>query len=159
MKVDLLFSRNKKCGSKLIAWASALLVKDLEKVPSHVAVLLDDNFVIEAVLHGGVRMLPFSQWLQINELCYRIPGGEKSSEEVAKEYESCWGKSYDWLGLCFFGLCFIKHLLFGTPFPKENAWQKDDAFFCIEFAAGLSNYKKFDMTTPAKMCSDLLKGN
>lgn len=159
MKVEYLFSRNKKVGSRLIAWASGLLIKDLEKIPSHVAVLVDDMFVIESVMHSGVRIVPFSRWLEINEVCYKIYAGEKCATEIGKEYESSWNKGYDWQGICFFAICFVRHLLFKHEFPKENKWQQDDKFFCTEFAAGLSNYQKHTMTTPAKMCSDLLKAS
>jgi len=66
MKVDYLFSRNKKIGSKIISWASGLLIKDLEKVPSHVAILLDEHLVMESTLTTGVRAVPYSYWKKIN---------------------------------------------------------------------------------------------
>jgi len=163
MKISYLFSRNEKIGSKLIAGASGLLVKDLEKVPSHVAILLEfegvsESFVIESVLEAGVRIIPFSVWLEKNELCYRIScGKERTLDEIFKVVNSIWGKKYDWRGILFFSLCFIKHLLFKTPFPKENAWQRDDYYFCSEAAGKISGYEKTGMATPAKMCSDFLK--
>jgi hypothetical protein len=163
MKLYYLFSRNEKIGSKLISWASGLLVKDLEKVPSHVAILLEfegisEQFVIESVLESGVRIIPLSVWLQRNELCYKIfCGKERTLDDIFKIVNSIWGKKYDWLGISFFALCFIKHLLFKTPFPKENAWQQEDHFFCSEAAGKISGYEKTGMATPAKMCSDFIK--
>mgnify|MGYP006921285106 CR=1 FL=1 len=64
MKIHYLFSRNKKVGSRLISWASSFFVKDLGKnIPSHIAILIDDRFVIESVLEGGVRQYKLKQRL------------------------------------------------------------------------------------------------
>lgn len=146
-------------GSKIISWASGLLIHDLEKIPSHVAVLLDDHFVMESVAFGGVRCIPYTSWKLINEECYKVPclQVERSKEEISVAYEKVYGKGYDWLGILYFAKCFINHFLFKTPFPKENKWQNKNRFFCTEFAGRLSGYNKYSMTTPAKMCSDLLK--
>jgi hypothetical protein len=163
MKLYYLFSRNKKLGSRLIAWASGLLVKDLEKIPSHVAILIEieglqEQFVIESVLESGVRIIPWSVWNHKNELCYKIPCTQpKTLDEIFEEVNAIWGKKYDWPGIAFFGLSFIRYLLFKTPFPQNNAWQSNDKFFCSEAAGRLSGYEKTGMATPAKMCSDFLK--
>lgn len=159
MKVHYLFSRNKKIGSRLISWASGLLVKDLEKIPSHVAVLLDEHFVMESTLKGGVKCVPYSYWKTQHEECYKILCKKtyETREDIKESFETVYGKGYDYLAILFFAWCFVKHLLFKIPFPQENGWQSDDKFICTEFAGRLSNYKKYSMTTPAKMCSDFLK--
>lgn len=163
MRLFYLFSRNEKVGSKLIAWASGLLVKDLERIPSHVAILLEfegikEQFVIESVLESGVRIIPFSVWLSKNELCYQIPCTEsKTLDEIFEVINSIWGKKYDWFGIAFFALCFVRHFLLKTPFPEKNKWQRDNYYFCSEAAGKLSGYEKTGMATPAKMCSDFLK--
>lgn len=98
MRLFYLFSRNEKVGSKLIAWASGLLVKDLERIPSHVAILLEfegikEQFVIESVLESGVRIIPLSVWLSKNELCYKIPCEKETSlDEIFEVLNSIWGK-------------------------------------------------------------------
>lgn len=161
--MSYLFSRNEKIGSKVIARASGLLVKDLERIPSHVAILIEfegvsQKFVIESVLESGVRIIPFSVWLNKNELCYQIPCEKKRTlDEVFEVMNSIWGKKYDWRGIGFFSIAFIRHFLFKTPFPEKNEWQRDDYYFCSEAAGILSGYKKTGMATPAKMCSDFLK--
>jgi len=159
MKVDYLFSRNKKLGSRIISWASGLLIKDLEKIPSHVAVLLDDHFVMESTLIGGVKCVPLSYWSTQHEECYRIPCEKiyRSKKEIVETFESVYGKAYDYPAILFFAWCFIKHILFKSKFPSKNSWQSDDKFMCTEFAGRLSGYQKHSMTTPAKMCSDFLK--
>lgn len=159
VKVDYVFSRNKKIGSRLIAWASGLLIKDLDKVPSHVAVLLDDYLIMESTLMGGVQCLPYSYWKQKHEECYRIPCEQvkRDREQIAEVFESVYGKGYDYLAVLFFVQCFLAHWMFKKPFPKENKWESKDKFMCTEFAGRLSDYNKHSMTTPAKMCSDFLK--
>ncbi len=163
VKISYLFSRNKKVGSKVIAWASGLLIQDLEKIPSHMAVLVeyedfDAPFVIESVLESGVRLVPYKKWKEINEECYKI-SSKKTIEftEIAKITDEYWGKKYDWGGILYFGWRFLLHFLFKLPFPKENAWQSDSRYFCNELAGEIAGYHKYNMVTPAKMCSDFLK--
>lgn len=162
MKVYHLFSRNQKYGSKLISWASGLLIKDLQKVPSHVAILIEienvkESLVLESVLESGVRIVPYSCWLKHNEECYRIQHTKsKNLDQIFEQFNEIWNKGYDWMGILYFGCCFIRNFLFKTPFPKTNKWQSKDRFFCTEAAAKLDGYDNYSMTTPAKMCSDLL---
>jgi hypothetical protein len=162
MQLYYLFSRNQKVGSRVISWASGLLVKDLEKVPSHMAVLIEqdgyESLVFESTLDANVRILPYKNWLQINEECYKIECIKKrTNSEVFTHVHNLWGKKYDWGGIAFFAICFIKHILFKIPFPKENAWQTDDKYFCNELGGVIVGYGKYSMVTPAKMCSDFLK--
>lgn len=161
-KLYYLFSRNHKIGSKLISSASGLLVKDLAKVPSHMAILIEqenyESLVFESTLESGVRIVPYYNWLQINEECYKIACPKQNNlENIFSKVQEYWGKKYDWLGILFFGLCFLRHYLFNIDFPKENAWQSDDKYFCNELGGEIANYPKYSMVTPAKMCSDFLK--
>lgn len=161
-KLYYLFSRNQKIGSKLIAWASGLLVKDLSKVPSHMAILIEqegyESLVFESTLDSNVRILPYTNWLKINEECYKIEcPNPRFNSEIFTQVNALWGKKYDWLGIAFFVLCFLAHILFKLPFPKENAWQSDDKYFCNELGGEIAGYRKYSMVTPAKMCSDFLK--
>lgn len=162
MKLYYLFSRNKKIGSKLIAWASGFLVKDLDRVPSHMAILIDvglnESFVFESTLETGVRIIPYTNWLKINEECYKIPCPQtRNLEHILGKVNEYWGRKYDWYGIAYFALCFIGHLVFKRPFPKDNAWQQEDAYFCNELGGEIAEYPKYSMVTPAKMCSDFLK--
>ncbi len=157
-----LFSRNQKIGSRLIAWASGLVVKDLEKVPSHMAVLIEQDgyeaLVFESTLDANVRILPYKNWLLINEECYKIECfKERTNSEIFTHVYNLWGKKYDWGGIAFFAICFINHILFKIPFPKENAWQSNNKYFCNELGGVIVGYGKYSMVTPAKMCSDFLK--
>lgn len=162
MKVYYLFSRNQKIGSKTIAWASSLLVKDLERVPSHMAILIhpenNEPLVFESTLETGVRIIPYNNWLQFNEECYKILCPKiRTSEEIYDNVYSLWGKKYDWGGIGFFAISFIKHFFFKSTFPKKNLWQKESKYFCNELGGKIVGYGNYSMVTPAKMCSDLLK--
>lgn len=163
LKLFYLFSRNKKTGSKLISWASGLLVKDLEKVPSHMAILIEiencqESLVFESVLEAGVRIAPYSKWKEINEECYKIPcKQDRNIGDIFLKVNEYWGKKYDWPGIVYFAWRFFLHLVFKAEFPKENAWQSDCRYFCNELGGEIAGYKKYSMVTPAKMCSDFLK--
>jgi hypothetical protein len=163
MKIYFVFSRNKKIGSRLISWASGKLLPEMQKVPSHVAVLIEfdesaEPFVIESIVGHGVRIIPLSCWLNINELCYKIPCKTQFSvSDISFVLVDIWDKKYDKMGILFFSYCFLMHFIFKTPFPEKNKWQSDDRYFCTEAAAKLTGYKKHGMVTPAKMCHDLMK--
>lgn len=160
MKIQYVFSRNKKCGSKLIAWGSALFpshVTNLKNgIPSHVAVLIDDKFIAESVLTSGVRIVPYKKWASFNEELYRFDRTQKG-ECINCLLNEMWGKKYDWFGILYFAYSMSKHLIFNSSLPCKNKWERENYFFCTEFAARLGDYN-YSMTTPAKLCNDLLEG-
>lgn len=158
MKVHYLFSRNEKIGSKLIAWSSSLFVKDLEKIPSHIAILIDEKFVIEAVLESGVRIVPYKKWKEINQELYKIEAPYRNDMEhvVNNSLYEVWGKGYDYIAILYFAMRLTGLILFKIKLPKNNRWSSSKKFFCSEFAARISN-RNYSMTTPAKICSDMLK--
>ena len=158
MKVDYLFSRRDKWGSKLICWASRKEVGDMNHCPSHVAVLMNDKLVVESVFGKGVRIIPYNKWLELNEELYKIPciQGYRSSKEITDELFHIWGKPYDWRGIMFFAWSFIRFMVFDKPMPKQNKWQRDSHFFCTEYAGRISG-TDYSMTTPAKMLKTFLE--
>jgi hypothetical protein len=162
MTVYYLFSRNPKVGSRIISWASGLLVKDLDKVPSHMAILIEQEgyepLVFESTFDSGVRIVPYLNWQAHNEECYKILcPTNKNVEHIFSKVHDYWGKKYDWGGVTFFGLCFLRNYFFKTPFPKTNSWQLSNRYFCNELGGEIAEYPKYSMVTPAKMCSDFLK--
>jgi hypothetical protein len=163
MKIHYMFSRNKKIGSKLISWSGGLLVKDLEKIPSHGCILIEfvdssEGIIFESTLDAGVRLVPFSAWLTHNEVCYMItPKEQPNMNKVLGIVSKMWGKKYDYPGILYFALSFIALIVFKRPFPKSNNWSSRDKYFCLEAMFEICEYEKSGMATPAKMCSDLLK--
>lgn len=154
MKVEYLFSRNSKVGSKLIAWAASHEDLELDEYPSHIAVLIDELWVLESTFESGVRLLPYKAWQEINEQLYRLPSSVCSSK-VLKVSEQIWGHKYDWKGLAYFGFCYVRHIVCGTPFPTKNKWQSERSYFCTELVARLED-KNFSMTSPARVCYEML---
>jgi hypothetical protein len=86
MKVDYIFSSNSKIGSKLISWGSSLFKEHVcnlnDVIPSHVGVLIEDQFVVESVLTEGIRLVPYTKWLEINNELYKVPAGNKTKQEI-----------------------------------------------------------------------------
>lgn len=153
MKIDYLFSKNKKIGSKIISWAASFEKLNLEHIPSHVAVLLDDIWVIESTLFTGVRIIPYSRWQQINTELYKIPCSDTSrdSASILRSATKVWDKDYDWFGILFFALSFLNLIINKKKLPKINKWQNKRKYFCTEFV-GLLTDNDFSMISPAKLC-------
>lgn len=163
MTYHYLFSKNKKIGSRFIAWGSSFFKEDIDQltngIPSHVAVLINECLVIESTLSTGVRIIPYNKWKEINEELYKIKCIQEYNNLEEKKKEllfEMWGKKYDYIGILYFAKAVLKYLLFNVPLPKQNKWEREDYFFCTEFAARLANYN-YSMTTPAKMCNEFLK--
>lgn len=156
MKVDFIFSRRNKIGSKLIAWASKYENLELENAPSHGAILLNKRFVIESVMGSGVRLVPYFKWAEINEELYRIPSDDITKDFLDRELLTVWGKPYDWRGILYFACCYLALILFKKPLPEKNKWERPSHLFCIELIGRLSG-TYYSMTSPAQMCKRLLE--
>lgn len=151
MKVEYLFSKNKKVGSRIISWAASYEKLGLEELPSHCAVLLDNTWVIESTFFSGVRVAPYDKWKEINIELYRVPCDQKfrDSKDVLAKATAVWHKGYDWPGILFFTYCYIKLILFGSKLPKENKWQKRWLYFCTEYMGSLTGLD-LSMASPAR---------
>jgi hypothetical protein len=163
MGYSYLFSKNNKIGSKLISWSSGLFKKDITelsgRIPSHVAVLINECLVIESTLGTGVRIIPYNKWKEINEELFKIDCIQSYDDLEDKKKEllfEMWGKKYDWWGILYFTKCMLSKYFFNIPLPSKNKLEREDYFFCTEFAARLAGYD-YSMTTPAKMCNDFLR--
>lgn len=158
MKIDYLFSYRQKLGSWLISWAAESEGLSLDKNPSHMAILIDDTWVIESTFFNGVSISPYSKWKKRNIELYKIPDWQayRRSKEVLTRLTHVWGKGYDWLGIAYFGICYVKLMVFGTALPKRNRWQRPNRYFCTEYAALLSG-EDFSMRSPASICNQWLQ--
>lgn len=156
MKVDFLFSRRDAIGSKLIAWGAKYEDLDIDKVPSHAAILINGRFVVESTITSGVRIVPYFKWVKINEELYRIPSDDISRDFFDNTILETWGKKYDWRGILYFACCYIRLILFKERLPLVNKWERESHLFCIELVGKLSN-TYYSMTSPAKMCAKLLE--
>lgn len=157
MRISYLFSKNSKMGSKIISWGSSFDTQ-LKDVPSHVALLLNEKLVVESTFSSGVRIIPYKNWKEINQELYKIPCEQpvRNSTEIVSEIARMWGRPYDWKGIIYFTLCIIKLILFKTPLPKKNKWQRPGHFFCTELVGRVAGIE-YEMLTPAKMAENMLE--
>lgn len=159
MKIQYLFSKNKKIGSYLIRFGSYLINPSpivYNSIPSHVAVLIDDTYVVESVMHGGVRIIPYNKWLEINTEVNKITATGIIEHPRDLMFEM-WGKSYDFKGILYFTYCIIKTKLFNTSMPIINKYEQEDCYFCTEFASRIYDGNTGSMRTPLQLM-ELING-
>jgi len=151
--LDYLFSKNDLIGSKVISWGTAHLDKsvDADKVPSHVAILVNNKWVFESTLDTGVRRIFYEKWKEINtEVAkYRDPRDLELSY-VLDYYRSIKAKKYDYLGLVYFGYRVALSKLFRVSIPTKNRLGRDDMYFCCEVIGEMLKLD-YEMTAPVQV--------
>lgn len=160
MDIKFLFSKNKLIGSYIIRLCSYWVNNigfTFDNTPSHVAILIDDIYVIESVMSDGVRIIPYNKWLERNILISKIEAD--NFKECPKDLMfEMWGKSYDNKGLFYFAICVLKNKLFNTPLPKTNIFEQEDRFFCTEFASRIYDGDTGSMRTPLQLMKIIQDG-
>lgn len=156
VKIHYLFSRNNKIGSKVISWGTSHLSKN--KSPSHAALLIHNRWVFEAIISGGVKVTPYSKWLDINIEVAKIPSNFAGVEyaHIKKIFKDIQNKKYDWFGLVYLGLKLALNKWFGSTIPLINKWQDSDKYFCSEAVGKLTN-KDYSMKAPVQIMDELIK--
>lgn len=159
MNVRVLFSYNHLIGSKIIR-AGSWLFDDSglhwPDIPSHTALLIDNQWVLESVMHGGVRVLPYSKWKSINVEVASIPV-ESWSEHPVQLLDEIWGRKYDGCGLLFFIYAIIVKKLLKKPMPTQNKFEADNKFFCVELVGRCLGIPNYSTITPAELLVYILK--
>lgn len=153
MTIHYLFSKNKLIGSHIIRFGSFLINSygfEYNNTPSHVAVLLDETYVVESVMCSGVRIIPYNKWLEINTEIMKIKAGSCSEHPRDLMFEM-WGKPYDKKGILRFAYDIIKSKLMGSVLPSKNKCEQEDAFFCTEFASRIYDGDTGSMRTPSNL--------
>lgn len=161
MKICLyyLFSRNDKIGSKCISWGTFSLQKNnlgsicksWKNTPSHVALLINKKWVFESTLSSGIRIISYKKWLEINQQVALYPcSSERTYEEIKTLYKCLEGKSYDYLGVIYFGWRILLNLLFKMPIPVKNRWASSSKYFCTEVIGKLLKLD-YGMTSPVQL--------
>lgn len=154
MGIAYLFSKNKLIGSTIIRAGTCWVSNEgfsFDQVPSHAAVLIDETWVIESVMHGGVRIVPYKQWKEINQEIFKLVPKAAPKEHYKDLLFEMWGKKYDKKGILFFAWSILKYKLFNTPMPEINAWEQEDKFFCTEFASRSYDGTTGSMRSPAQL--------
>jgi len=151
IKVHYLFSRNEKIGSFIIRKSTAVFEPTVNETPSHVALLLDDKWVIESTLETGFRIIGYKKWLELNEELYKIPCEQEWTMVGIKEhYKPLKGKKYDYPGVLYFSWRVILYLLFRISKPKKNRFNHDNKYFCCEVISRMTGIS-YEMTAPVEL--------
>lgn len=155
VKVDIIFSRNKKIGSFIIRFATDHFNLFLHPTPSHVALLIENRWIFESTFKNGVRIIPFEHWKKENEICYKHYLGEYEYGQIKKLFRELLSKKYDWPGVLFLGICIILNKFFNTKLPKCNILESDQKYFCTEVIEKLLN-TDLSMVSPSQLMNKLL---
>ena len=152
--LSLLFSHNDKIGSKLISWLCSHrdLIRTSARAPSHVAILVNDRWVFESTLEGGVHVSSIEKWSSINSITHTYKMGVIEYEKLADIIRSIKGKRYDYKGALFLGLSLLLNKFLGIPLPSKNYLEDHDRFFCTEVLEKLIG-KDLSMRCPADILS------
>lgn len=153
MKLSVLFSYNNKIGSTLIRLGSFIFDSSNLKwsdMPSHTALLIDNQWVVESVMHGGVRVVPYNHWKNINKEVAKIPV-EKWKESPVDLVNEIWGKSYDFLGLLWFVKSVFCSKVLKKPVPAINNMEAEAKYFCVELVGRCLGFQNYSMITPAEL--------
>lgn len=150
-----LFSKKDKWGSKTISWASSKLGLKLEKYPAHIALLINDKWVLESTYNNNVSVMGYKKWLKINNQTYKLKcSQERHYEEIKDLFKRMKDKKYDWMGIGYFSYRFILFLLFGCKIPDKNKWHSKNKYFCCEVIGELLGIS-YEMKTPAGVYKEL----
>ena len=139
--------RKSEIGSKLIVWGTKDLQSNLEPC-SHLAIIVRDTLVIESTLSTGVRIMPYSRWLEINKVVHNFEKeySGRLSDYLPSILDRMWGKKYDYTGIFYFAHRILMKKVFGAKLPQDNKWECKKRRFCVEIFGD-----KLSMVSPIQM--------
>lgn len=144
--IQIVFSKNNSCLSKVIRWLS-------NEPVSHVAIIFDQKIAFHSNLYG-THPNWFCSFLKKNEIVYAITLNMtlEQEEEIYLKIPQYDGKWYDFGALFYMLYRGILHKLFNTPIPQTNIFGKEDQFLCVELAQILDPHlEKLDVITPYQL--------
>lgn len=137
----IIYSRSKS-NKMIVSRAISLFTKEkedkLEHVPSHMALVFGQTFMVEAVGGAGVRINFLPTFLKSNDIVEvfeykRGPSiGLCDSKLIIEASLKYHGLKYDYRGVLWFAFYIIRKWLFGIKLPKSNKWEGINRFFCSE---------------------------
>lgn len=155
VKVHYLFSKNKKIGSKIISWGTGFLQPQIKKVPSHVAVLVNNKWVFESTLETGVRRISYAKWLEINEEVEKVECTTmRTLEEVINYFRSIRDKKYDYQGVMYFSWRVMLFIALKLKMPTKNRFNRKNSYFCSEVIGKMTGID-CQMTAPVTLMLEL----
>lgn len=161
MIVDIvyIFSNNKKIGSRFISWGTAFLVPSIKNTPSHVAVLINEKWVVESVLESGVRVISYKEWKSKNNEVAKITSKEVfTMDQIKAVFRPLKNKKYDWSGVIYFSYRVALKKFLNISIPKHNKFNHKDKYFCCEVVSKLTG-QSYEMVSPVELMDKLLKIN
>jgi hypothetical protein len=136
-------------------WGTQHQYPDLEEVPSHVAILVNNKWVFQSTLEDGVHVMGYKEWLKINNEVAKIRCTQtRYYEDIKAMFKSLKGRKYDWGGVIYLGLWLGFNKVSGHPIPANNAWHSDSKYFCCEIMAKMTQVD-YQMTTPVTVMMEL----
>ena len=159
----ILYSRSKsntKIFSRLISLFTKTKEDKYEYVPSHMAIVFGQRFMIEAK-GGGVRLNFMPTFLKENEVIKVFDykrGYLLGLEDKKLILEACLryhGLPYDFAGVMWFAFYITRKWITGMPVPNRNDWDNNNAFFCSELMQFVDsrNYDTSDPNSQMKQVS------
>jgi hypothetical protein len=154
--VHYLFSNNHLIGSRAIVWGTNHLYElDNKGIPSHVAILINEKWVLESTLNTGVRVEGYSKWLSHNNEVAKIECKEQRYwEDIKIMFKETKDQKYDWAGVIYLGIWLAINKVTGLDLPSDNAIHNEDKYFCCEVMAKMTGLD-YQMTPPVKIMVDL----
>lgn len=159
VKVEYIFSRNEKIGSKVIRWGTQHLTSiPPHLVPSHVAILVNERWVLESTLNKGVQVDTYERWKARNVQVGRFESARRwEFSELKERFKPLKDKCYDWPGVLYFAWRVGLNLLLGLEIGSSNPWESEDRFFCSEVVGSMLGID-YSMISPVQImyeCKEL----
>lgn len=155
VKVDYLFSKSDLVGSRLISWGTKHL-SDEADTPSHIAILINDRWVLESTAKTGVRIISYKTWLTLVNEIAKIPSvyETKDYSEIKKIFKEIKNKKYDYLGVIYLGIYVALNKYFNKKIPNKNKWESDNKYFCCEAVEKLTGMASTSMKAPVQILAE-----
>ena len=150
--MNILGTRSTKWGSRFMCWG-------LGEPVSHVAVELDNGFVVHAHLLGGLRIDWGRDFRRNNQVVIELGADNIPERETVQALlDAHAGSGYDYWAFAYFGWRALLRKCFGIPFPRENKWARRHAFLCTEWLSVLIFRQERAMITPYELLKELSDG-
>ena len=130
--MKIIFTKSAMPLSVLIRWLFP--TPNYADAPSHVAVVFDDELIIQSNLYG-VIMGWFPTFLKSETILLQLDYDLTLIEQEAiyrsllNNYD---GDYYDFGALFYFFFAGLLHKFFGTKMPTKNLWKTSKTFLCTE---------------------------
>ena len=149
MEVKIIFANGTSVISDIIRWCT-------DEPISHVALLLDDKWVVHSNLRG-VNLEHIDHFKKSYSI-YSITPPVTPTIDVDKELVNSSFKYYDIFAIMWLGLRYVLKKATGLKIPKVNLWQVTGLFLCTEWVSFIMQGKEDSTITPFQLYTKYVKG-